>query len=187
MKKGLSEYKFGRLAVEALRNALRLHFDSVVLFKNRSYPSAFQLSVLALEEFAKASWVDHYYFYARGSGFPDPTFEQSWLELLYRHPEKQRAFFGRDRHDFSPTFVDFVHRNELELMKQRATYVGLNRVKGKVDVASRISTPRSITAKDARQIISLINATFIEVHRLITLQGDYFAFPAWTELSGEPP
>jgi len=63
MQRGLSPYKYKRIAEESLRNALRLHGDSIQLFTARSYPSAFLLSVLALEEFAKAKWVDHYYYY----------------------------------------------------------------------------------------------------------------------------
>ena len=58
----LSKYKFKKIAEESLRNALRLHEDSILLYKNSSYPSSFQLSVLSLEEFAKAKWVDYYYY-----------------------------------------------------------------------------------------------------------------------------
>lgn len=54
MKEGLSKYKFRKIAEESLKNALRLHTDSTLLFYHGSFPSAFQLSVLALEELAKA-------------------------------------------------------------------------------------------------------------------------------------
>ncbi len=62
MKKnsGITKYKLNKLATESLRNVLRLHFDSVLLYENESYPSAFQLSVLAIEELSKANWIDHY-------------------------------------------------------------------------------------------------------------------------------
>lgn len=107
MKRGLSKYKLARIAVESLRNSLRLHFDSIFLFKNGSYPTAFQVSVLALEEFAKAKWVEDFCFYSVGS-FPDEKFEQEWLQLLYLHPKKQAAFFSREVFEYSPAFVEFV-------------------------------------------------------------------------------
>lgn len=34
----LSKYKFKKLAKESLENVLRLHFDSIILFNNESYP-----------------------------------------------------------------------------------------------------------------------------------------------------
>jgi hypothetical protein len=85
-------------------------------------------------------------------------FEQKWLKLLYIHTKKQNAFFGwRMHHDYSPKFVEFVEKNQLELKKQRATYVGLDRVKGKIDIKGRISLPSRIKEKDSKQMISMIN------------------------------
>ena len=87
MKVGVSQYKLVRIAIESLRNSLRLHFDSILLFNNGSFPSAYQLSVLSLEEFAKAKWVEHYVWTSLvNGGYPDVKFEQDWLQLLYRHP-----------------------------------------------------------------------------------------------------
>lgn len=165
MKKGgISKYKLARLASEALRNSLRLHFDAMLLFRNGSYPSAFQLAVLSLEEFAKAKWVEHYVWTAEtNEGYPDEAFEQEWLKLLYRHPEKQWEFIGREVFDYSPKFSDFVQKRGLEAKKQRATYVGLARSRGTIDIKSRISTPASIRKKDAAQLISLVNTEFLDV------------------------
>jgi len=176
MKQGLSEYKFKKIAEESLRNALRLHADSILLFENSSFPSAFQLSVLALEEFAKAKWVDHYYYsLITNEGFPDVKFEQKWLKLLYLHPEKQFAFIGREIFDYSPKFVNFIKDRQLEFKKQQSIYVGLERAKGKINTSSRVSVPsKKIKEKDARQIISLINHEFIEVHELIKENEGYW-------------
>lgn len=176
MKSGLSKYKFKKIAKESLINALRLHEDSILLFKHSSFPSAFQMSVLALEEFAKAKWVDHYYYTsATNDGFPDIDFEQEWLKLLYYHPEKQFAFIGRELFEYSPKFVKFIKKRKLELKKQQSIYVGLERVKGTIDTDSRVSIPaKKIKEKDAKQLISLVNHEFIEVYRLIKLQGDYW-------------
>lgn len=182
---GLSEYKFKKIAAESLRNALRLHEDSIVLFKHGSYPSAFQLSVLSLEEFAKAKWVDHYYYATiTNGGFPkkgEPgydeyvKFEQDWLKLLYLHPEKQLALISRETLDYSPNFVSKVQERKLELQKQQAVYVGLERSKGKVDTTSRVSVPtKKIKKETARQMISLLNQEFIGVYKLIAKNDGYW-------------
>jgi len=166
MKKheGLSKYKFKRFAIESLRNAIRLHFDSMSLFKIESYPSAFQLSVLALEEFSKAKWLEHYIDSSEtNDGYPDAVFEQKWLKLLYSHPEKQWAFIARDLTDFSPMFSESIEDRKLEEKKQNATYVGLPRIKGTVDVNGRISVPTKIKSKDAKQLISFVNSEFLTI------------------------
>ncbi len=56
MKKhdGISKYKLNKIAAESLRNSIRLHFDSILLYENGSYPSAFQLSVWTLEVVLKS-------------------------------------------------------------------------------------------------------------------------------------
>lgn len=159
MREQLSKYKFKKLATESFRNGLRLHFDSILLFENQSFPSAFQLSVLALEEFSKSYWIEHYYYSSTtNNGFPDKEFEQKWLNLLYFHPKKQRVFFGWGvSRDYSTKFIESIENGELELKKQKATYVGLSKNRRDIDVNSRISLPTQIKNNDAKQMISLLN------------------------------
>ena len=183
MKEGVSQYKLIKIAVESLKNSLRLHFDSILLFNNSSFPSAFQLSVLSLEEFAKAQWVEHYVWTAlMNDGYPEEKFEQEWLQLLYRHPSKQMSFFSWQIFEYSPKFAEFVKNKELEVKKQNATYVGLSRTKGKVDATSRVSTPARIKEKDASQLISLLNNEFLEIYKMIEFQETYFDIPAMDDL-----
>lgn len=182
---GLSKYKFKKIAEESLRNALRLHADSILLYKNGSFPSAFQLSVLALEEFAKAKWVDHYYYsIITNHGFPNKSdteyeeyiqFEQDWLKLLYLHPKKQFAFIAREIFNYAPKFVSKIEEKKLEIQKQQAIYVGLDRSKGKIDTSSRISVPtKKIKETTAKQMISLLNYEFLEVHDLNVKNDGYW-------------
>lgn len=193
---GLSRYKFKKIAAESLRNALRLHEDSITLYKNGSYPSAFQLSVLSLEEFAKAKWVDHFYdAQITNGGFPKKgeagyekyvKFEQGWLKLLYLHPEKQFAFIGREIFDYAPSFVLKIQNRKLEFQKQQAVYVGLERSKGKVDTSSRISIPtKKIKKENAKQMISLLNYEFVEVHDLIVKNECYWGICEMDEIINE--
>lgn len=176
MPEKLSKYKFRRLSTEAFKNGLRLHFDSILLFNNKSYPSAFQLSVLAMEEFSKSNSVEHYFWSSEtNEGFPDEKFEQEWLILLYFHPRKQTAFFGWGAiFDYSPKFVKFVQDKKLESKKQHATYVGLDKNKSKIDVKSRISVPTRIKELDAKQMISMINDHLSEICRIKMIQEHYF-------------
>ncbi len=165
MSEILSKYKFKRFAIESFRNGLRLHFDSILLFNNESYPSAFQLSVLSMEEISKSNWIEHVYWYSFCTDtIRDHQDEKEWLQLLYLHPKKQNAFFNWGLlYDYSPKFVEYVKKNQLELQKQRATYVGFDKNKGRIDVDGRISIPSRIKNKDAKKMISLINDYLKEV------------------------
>lgn len=175
MTKTLSNYKWKRLATEALLNALRLHKDAVTLFEVASYPSAFQLSVLCLEEFAKAKCVEHYYYASiTNTGFPPAEFEQEFLKLLYMHGEKQYAFIAQDLFEYPPEFGDFIKSGGLDRRKQKATYVGLEKTRKVVDVGGRISVPRTVSMKEAKMLISWINAEFLCVHKNLKFHEFYF-------------
>jgi AbiV family abortive infection protein len=175
MPEQLSKYKFRKIATESLINGLRLHFDSILLFKNKSYPTSLQISIIAIEEIAKAKWVEHYYYSSiTNDGFPGKEFEQEWLMLLYFHPEKQYAFLARDLFEYSPKFVEFVQKGQLELQKQKATYVGLEKKERKADVNSRISIPNRVKESDAKRIISLLNDVLLEICENKIFQECYF-------------
>jgi AbiV family abortive infection protein len=102
----LTPKKLKRLVTESLRNSLRLHADATLLYTHDSYPSAFQLAILALEELAKAKTLGHYYYSNETNGRPgrqrDEPFEQELLLALYSHTWKQFAFVGRDEFEYSP-------------------------------------------------------------------------------------
>lgn len=179
----LSKYKWKRLATQALINALRLHADSILLYDAGSYPSAYQLSVLALEEFSKAKWIEDYYYSAiTNSGFADATTEQSWLRLLYVHSKKQYGFIARDVFDYPPALVTFIESGRLDLRKQQATYVGLNRKNKDIRVQERISLPSSISSREAKRLISWVNAEFIFVHEQLLRQEGYFGIEEMDEV-----
>ncbi len=175
MRTTLSQYKFKHIAKESLRNSLRLHSDAILLYLNKSYPSAFQLAVLALEELAKSKWTSHYYYSSITSkGFADAEFEQKWLALLYSHTEKQFAFVGRELFDYSTKLVKFIQSNQLEQKKQQSIYVGLECTKKTINVNSRISTPERIMKMDAKQLISLINGEYLDIFEKLLMTDEYF-------------
>ena len=71
--KAVNSHKIERMSVLALKNAIRLHSDSVVLFNNRSYPSAFFLSVLALEEIGKTFQLMDFYYHSQVDDCRNPA------------------------------------------------------------------------------------------------------------------
>lgn len=157
--------KFEKLSTLAMKNALRLHFDSILLFKNESIPSAFHLAVLALEEISKSDWIEHYVSVSESNfGLPEPDgdVEQEWVKLLYLHTKKQFAFVMMQYHELAPSFFKFVQDNKLEHKKQKSIYVGFEKIKKNINTRSKISSPSQIKTKDAKQIISLNNEVLID-------------------------
>ncbi|MDO6601650.1 AbiV family abortive infection protein [Arenibacter palladensis] len=161
MSKSRRRKKFEKFSTEAMKNAIRIHMDSILLFDNESYPSSYHLSVLALEEIAKSDWIDHYVeTTTTNHGLPEPDGkdEQEWIKLLYIHRRKHFAFINQQFHFLSRDFYDFADSAKLELKKQKAIYVGLERSKKGIDTKSKISKPISqIKLNDAKKIISLNN------------------------------
>lgn len=162
------------MAYLALKNTIRLHLDSILLFEHRSFASSLQMSILAMEELGKASELEHYVFHARGDCRPRPDEEQRWLSLLYNHHWKQGAAVGRDMIEYSPKFIQFVRDKKLDETKQNATYVGLRRARGRIDVTGRIQSPFAITSSRARKQISLVNDILLEMCRINLAQEQYF-------------
>lgn len=68
MKEPSTVRKFDRMAGLAFENAIRLHIDAMILFRERSYPTAFALSILAMEELAKADLIEWVVFHASADG-----------------------------------------------------------------------------------------------------------------------
>jgi len=175
--KQLSKYKWEKLGVESLRNGLNLHLDSILLFCNNSFSTAFHISVLALEEIAKSNWITHYHYTSiTNEGFPETEFEQKWLKLLYSHTAKQKVYVNRDSFDVSPKFLEFVNNGKLETKKQDSVYVGLKRSRKTIDTSGRISLPTKIKEKDAREIISLNNKVLTDQCRRNIDNGFYYGF-----------
>ncbi|MDP2209959.1 MAG: AbiV family abortive infection protein [Bacteroidota bacterium] len=151
--------KLNRLELLAFKNALRLHQDSIHLYKRKSYPSAFVISVLASEEFGKVSMLNHWslnwYLY-------DNEWKKRLITDIYSHVLKQRIF----QFDFD----QFVRGRFLsstptptEHLKQRALYVGLPRVNGKVNIKGRISSPANVTPAMARMQITMFNDLLLDL------------------------
>lgn len=180
----LSKRKYKKLALESLRNSIRLLDDSILLFEAGSYPTATQIAILAIEELSKARAIDHAYDSAvTNEGFPDATMEQRWLRALHSHIFKQ-AWHIRDWYsEFSPNFRKLIHSGGLEIIKQRATYVGLPWREKSIDVNARISTPARVQERQAKQIISLMSKEFRDIHSVTDPEdGGFFSINELNEV-----
>ena len=174
----ISLNKLQKIAVLSMENSVRLHLDSILLFKNNSFPSSFQLSVLALEEFGKAKALDDFVWNITTHGNKrDYARELKYIERLYIHPWKQGAALFRQSYNYSKKYLAFVESKALEIKKQAAVYVGLKRINGKIDIKGRISTPSIIKQKDAQQQVSLLNDIFLDIILRADYQGMYFDTP----------
>lgn len=184
----LSRYKWKRLGNEALINALRLLRDATILYNAGSYPSAYQLAVLSLEELSKACWVEHYYYSSlTNTGFPDVDFEQEFLKLLYLHNKKQMAFIAPNEFEYPLKLVDFVNSGGLERRKQQAVYVGFDRDRKTVHVTSRISVPiETISQTEAKRLLSWINSEFLFMMDRLEESQVYFGLPGMDEILRSP-
>jgi AbiV family abortive infection protein len=87
----LNVNKLEKISYLVFENALRLHYDSIHLFKDDRYPSAYFLSVLSQEKLGKMNIIDDFIWHTRVDGRM-PKFEEEWLKLLHKHPQKQTAF-----------------------------------------------------------------------------------------------
>ena len=165
--------KFDRLAGICFENSLRPHFDSIKLFKSHSYASSLALSILAMEELAKAHLVENLVWHAIVDKTPIVI---SWDELqkqnmLISHRIKQRVFINRA---FLPkwhkekgklvgnTLSELVHSGGLEVLKQKAFYVGLSS-KSSRKGNQRIENPLTITQRTPKKIITTISDYLIDL------------------------
>jgi AbiV family abortive infection protein len=165
--------KFARIAELSLKNALRLHYDAIYLFNRRSYPSAYFLSILSLEEIGKMLILDDFVYYslmneaAEGSHLDE--FTKSLLNNLYTHQRKQAAFVSQGinlpphARPFANTFLKTLESGRLEKDKQNSVYVGLERRKSKVDLKGKIRSPWHIRRDKAKRQITTINDSLIEL------------------------
>lgn len=145
--------KLQHLAGRALQNGVALHFDSILLFKNRSYGTAHFISVLAMEEIGKAFAAEHFAWSERTNGPADSDFHTEWIAwLLSDHRGKQLAFLRERISDSTSTrYFDVLHRH-LENRKHDSIYVGLSRPpKGSPRTGGNLIYPQKFTRKQAHE------------------------------------
>jgi AbiV family abortive infection protein len=160
---GISLNKVDKMAGLSFENGLRLHFDSILLFENKSYPSAYFLSVLAIEEIGKAFLIEDFLWHSLCDGRMEKEWEEKFLERIYFHTAKQSSFARTfDSLIATSRFFKLLYKGELEIFKQNSVYVGLARNKRKVNLKSRINNPLKIDQTKAQKQITNVNDCLLE-------------------------
>ncbi len=152
----LSTRKLNALQYACLQNALRLHFDSVLLSKGRSFASAFAISVIASEELGKAFGIAEIIFQARfDKGRLHAKDAKFVRALLSDHKLKQRWFVSSLFGIFGPKNV-IKRYQTIQSAKNNAIYAGVR--KGN----HQIVRPFLISASKAKQQIRIVNTALID-------------------------
>ena len=162
------------MAGDALDNALRLHFDSIILYEAGSHASAYQLSLLCSEELGKALLLQEYCWqYYANNWREDKELTESYLKNIFSNHLRKQKYFAYMANDFinknplltKKSSIIYSLANGLgEAEKQRSTYVGLIKKGKKIDLKAKTTIPRTFAKpmKAMKQIT--LNNDFIAVY-----------------------
>ncbi len=159
----MNKKKLEKMAGMAFTNGLKIHYDSMLLFENQSYSTAFSLSVIAIEEIGKAFLIEHQWWHTLTEHQITPEEEQSWLNLIYNHKTKQVNFvYFLDGPIPTNKLLKEISNGSIEILKQNSLYVGLKKQKNKIIVDGKINNPLKLTREKAQKIITLLNDKLLE-------------------------
>jgi AbiV family abortive infection protein len=154
--------KIRRIAVASFQNAVRLHEDAILLFKNERIPSALQMSALSIEEIGKYfMFEDAWWRRTQGMSIQDM---QQFLRGVYSHTSKQRWFASQvDTSFVSKPLLRILQTGKLENIKQKATYVGMLRKGKNINFDKRLASPKQTSRRRAEDFITMVNDYIIEL------------------------
>lgn len=167
MKK-INRHKIERLQLLAFINSLRLHYDAYKLFKLKSYPSAYFLSILSQEELGKTLYIEYIFWYAFTENTDYSTMEK-FFKGLYSHKLKQ-AYSIRDYYPKYKALMEKIDTGMLDKEKQNAIYVGLYNQK----LSGKIIAPTTIRKDRVVKQINFVKKLYIEIINLKLDQKDYW-------------
>jgi AbiV family abortive infection protein len=153
-----------QIAGLALQNGIRLHFDSITLYKAKAFPSAFFISVIAMEEMGKAFWADHFVFSSKANGRTNTEFEAEWINALFGdHKMKQISFLNQVFSKVDKKFYRFVDSKQLDIMKQNAIYIGLTKPpKDQPRTKGKTINPLNLKREEAKAQIQMLQFFLLE-------------------------
>jgi AbiV family abortive infection protein len=179
----LSTRKLNALQHACLQNALRLHFDSVLLAKGRSFASAFAVSVIASEELGKAFGIAEIIFQA---GFDkgrlhgeDTKFVRA---LLSDHKLKQGWFVSSLFGIFGPK--DVLRRYQtIQSAKNNAIYAGVRKGNHQIVRPFLISASKAGPGGKRREIKAFGSAASLDAS-VISLCASVFDWAQYRRTKG---
>jgi len=143
--------KIRRVAVASFENAVRLHEDTILLFKKDRIPSALQMSALSIEEIGKYFMHEDVWWHNRtGSAWSIQDIQQ-FLRCVYSHTSKQRWFARQVDSPFeSKPLLAILQTGELEnINKRQRMSVCLAKAKTSISisVSPLLSKPQDVVRK----------------------------------------
>ena len=150
----ISFRKLNELQYECFQNELRLHFDSVLLAKARSFASAFAISVIASEEVGKGFGIEEISFQGGLTGGLDDEYRKFLRALFSDHRLKQGWFASSLIGITGPKGV-LKRYQTIQVAKNNAIYVGIR--KGNQQIV------RPLSASKAKQQIRTVNHALIDL------------------------
>lgn len=164
------------MAILSFQNAVKLHNDSWTLYKNKSYSTAYYISVVALEEFGKMQMLNEHAFYGQiidKSGTFDLEFENE-LNNIHSHVFKQQnAIEDFVFHGSLETEKRFQHilNQQYNKTKEDSIYVGYRKSnRGNI----KIINPLEITRKQSLYQISLVQELLLDAIVNVKKVGYYY-------------
>jgi AbiV family abortive infection protein len=150
----ISFRKLNELQYECFQNALRLHFDSVLLAKARSFASAFAISVIASEELGKGFGIEEISFQAGlGGGLGDEY--KKFLRVLFSDHKLKQGWFASSLIGIGGPKAVLKRYQTIQVAKNNAIYVGVR--KGN----HQIVRPFLVSASKTKQQIRTVNDALI--------------------------
>ena len=164
------------MAILSFQNAIKLHNDSWILYRNKSYSTAYYISVVALEEFGKMQLLNEHAFYGEiinNTNTCNYEFE-SKLNNINSHIFKQQNAID----DFvycgsKETELRYKHilDKEYNTKKEDSIYVGVRKSnRGNI----RICNPLDINRKQSLNQISLVQELLLDAIMNVKKVGYYY-------------
>lgn len=160
--KKIPNNKLQKLELLAFENCLKVHQDSIILFKNGSYSSAYFLSVIALEEMGKVLWIDETIFHTRVDDM-DRDGQEFYLKSIFHHSHKQGIFAHILGFDLPKPFLKLIQDKTLETKKQNSLYIGLPKKGRDINWNGKITTPKVISKNTVYKQITMLNDVLLEL------------------------
>jgi len=156
--------KIERIATASFKNAVRLHEDAILLFKNNRIPSALQMSALSIEEIGKYFMFEDVWWHNGTDGIWSIEDMQQFLRGGYSHTLKQSWFASHVDSPFvSKQLIRILQTGELENIKQKATYVGMPRKGKNINFDKRLTSPKQTSRHRTEDFITMVNDYIIEL------------------------
>jgi AbiV family abortive infection protein len=157
LTKNINIRKIYKLQTLVLKNALRLNHDSIILFNNDSFPSAYFMSAIALEEIGKLFYLDDFIYHFHCGHLSGKDFSEYYSKVIYSHSAKQQKNAIEFRFEISEQMKNLMQNGNIEKNKHKHLYVGLPKIKNKVDIKGKIQEPFTFNKEKITKQITLIN------------------------------